>query len=118
MLAGNLFTRDYLLEGIVRTDQWKALKDTDFQAAKARLQGLFEAFAKNTNPNEAETERDLIYPVLEALGWSEISVQPNLSTKGRQQVPDALLLADAKTKAVAEKQRWKSFQFGLAIVEA
>ncbi len=120
MLAGNLFTRDYLLEGIVRADQWNALKDKDFQAAKSRLLTLFDTFSKNKKPNEAETERDLIYPVLEILGWSEIVVQPNLSTKGRQQVPDALLLADrdAKEKAVAEKDRWKSFQFGLAIVEA
>ncbi|MCB1509639.1 MAG: Eco57I restriction-modification methylase domain-containing protein [Hyphomicrobiaceae bacterium] len=120
MLAGNLFTRDYLLEGIARTDQWKVLKEKDFQAAKARLESLFATFTKNTNPNEAETEKDLIYPVLEVLGWSEISVQPNLSTKGRKQVPDALLLADAesKAKAVAEKERWKGFRYGLAIVEA
>ena len=120
MLAGNLFTRDYLLEGIVRTDQWKTLKDKDFQAAKARLKKLFATFIKNTRPNEAETEKDLIYPVLDVLGWSEISVQPNLSTKGRKQVPDALLLADAEAKAqaVAEKESWKSFRHGLAIVEA
>lgn len=120
MLAGNLFTRDYLLEGIARTDQWKALKDKDFQDAKARLNELFATFTKNAKPNEAETEKDLIYPVLEVLGWSDISVQPNLSTKGRKQVPDALLLsdADAKAKAVAEEESWKSFRHGLAIVEA
>ncbi|MBU2583110.1 MAG: Eco57I restriction-modification methylase domain-containing protein [Alphaproteobacteria bacterium] len=120
MLAGSLFTRDYLLEGIARTDQWKALKDKDFQDANARLHQLFATFAKNARPNEAETEKDLIYPVLEVLGWSDISVQPNLSTKGRKQVPDALLLADAdaKAQAVAEKESWKSFRHGLAIVEA
>jgi hypothetical protein len=120
LLGGNLFTRDYLLEGIARTEQWKALKDKDFQAVRARLLALFDAFAQHKHPNEAQTERDLIYPVLEALGWSEISVQPNLSTKGRKQVPDALLLADAeaKAKAVSEREPWRSFQFGLAILEA
>ena len=120
MLGGNLFTRDYLLEGIAGTERWKVLKDADFQAVRARLLALFDTFARHTRPNEAQTERDLIYPVLEALGWSEISVQPNLSTKGRTQVPDALLLADAeaKAKAVSEREPWKSFQFGLAIVEA
>ncbi len=47
-------------------------------------------------------------------------MQPNLSTKGRKQFPDALLLADdkAKAKAVAEPEQWKRFQYGLAIVEA
>ncbi|MCC0009627.1 MAG: Eco57I restriction-modification methylase domain-containing protein [Hyphomicrobiaceae bacterium] len=120
LLSGNLFTRDYLLEGIARTSQWKALKDKDFQDAVARLRLLFDTFANNARPNEAETEKDLIYPVLDVLGWSEISVQPNLSTKGRKQVPDALLLADAdaKAQAVAEKERWKAFRHGLAIVEA
>ena len=46
MLGGNLFTRDYLLEGIARTDQWKALNDADFQHAKARLKSLFAETVK------------------------------------------------------------------------
>lgn len=34
MISGNLFTRDYLLEGIARTEQWKSLTDKEFQALK------------------------------------------------------------------------------------
>jgi hypothetical protein len=120
VINGNLFTRDYLLEAIVRSEQWKSLDDAKFMALKQRLMKLVTAFSKNANPNEAQTERDLIYPVLDMLGWTDISVQPNLSTKGRKQIPDALLLPDekAKAKAGAEPEQWKRFQYGLAIVEA
>lgn len=120
MLAGNLFTRDYLLEGIARTEQWKSLTDNEFQALKKRLSALAQTFAQHRNPNEAVTEKDFIYPVLDVLGWSDVLVQPNLSAKGRKQVPDALLLADseAKAKAVSEGKDWKGFKHGLAILEA
>lgn len=120
MISGNLFTRDYLLEGIARTEQWKALTDKEFQALQTRLSALAESFAKHKSPNEAVTEKDFIYPVLDALGWKDVLVQPNLSAKGRKQVPDALLLADAeaKTKAVSEGKDWKGFKHGLAILEA
>ncbi|MBL8564325.1 MAG: Eco57I restriction-modification methylase domain-containing protein [Hyphomicrobiaceae bacterium] len=120
MLAGNLFTRDYLLEAIARTEPWKSLTDKDFLALKQRLSTLAQSFAKHAKPNEAVTEKDFIYPVMEVLGWSDILVQPNMSTKGRKQVPDALLLADAeaKSKAVSEGKDWKGFKHGLAILEA
>ena len=120
MISGKLFTRDYLFEAIMRSEQWKSLTEKDFKAVKNRLHTLVTTFAKNTKANEAETERDLIYPVLEALRWSDISVQPNLSTKGRKQIPDALLLADAehKARAVAEPEQWKRYQHGLAILES
>lgn len=120
MLAGNLFTRDYLLEGIARTDSWKSLTDDRFQVLKKHLSTLAYSFAKHKNPNEAVTEKDFIYPVLDVLGWKDVLVQPNLSAKGRKQVPDALLLADADTKAraVSEGNDWKGFKHGLAILEA
>jgi hypothetical protein len=120
MISGNLFTRDYLLEGIVPTEQWKVLTDEKFQALKERIAALAKEFGKHKSPNEAVTEKDFIYPVLEVLGWKDILVQPNLSAKGRKQVPDALLLADseAKAKAASEGKEWKGFKHGLAILEA
>ena len=79
MIAGKLFTRDYLLEGIKRSESWKALSDEQFAGLQKRLSTLLTTFAKHAKPNEAETERDLIYPVLEVIGWADISVQTNLS---------------------------------------
>jgi hypothetical protein len=119
VISGNLFTRDYLLDGIERTAQWKALTDKDVQALWQRLQALAKNFLKIAKPNEAETEKEFIYPVIEALGWTEYQVQQILSQKGRKQVPDALPFADpaAKTLAVGEAQQWKRFQHGLAVLD-
>ena len=109
MISGNLFIRDYLLEGIERTDQWKAFKEKDFLALKERLQVLAGKFLRIAKPNEAETEKEFIYPVIEALGWTDYQVQQILSQKGRKQVPDALLFADtaAKSLAVGEAQQYR-----------
>lgn len=120
MISGNLFTRDYLLDGIDRTAQWIGLTDKSVDEFRKRLESIAGKFLKIAKPNEAETEKDLIYPVIEALGWSDYQVQQILSQKGRKQVPDALLFADdaAKSLAVAEAQQWKRFQHGLAVLEA
>lgn len=120
MISGSLFTRDYLLEGIERTEQWKHLDARNVAALKQRLVIIASEFLKIAKPNEAETEKDFIYPVLEVLGWTEYQVQQILSQKGRKQVPDALLFADtsAKNLAVGEAQQWKRFQHGLAVLEA
>ena len=119
MLSGKLFTRDYLLEAIKQSQPWKDISDEKFADVRARLQSLAKNLTKHASPNEAQTERDFIYPVLEAIGWTDINVQPNLARRGRQ-VPDALLLAspDAKAKAIAEADQWKQFRHGLAILEA
>lgn len=120
MISGNLFTRDYLLDGIDRTAQWKGLTDKSVDEFRKRLKSIAGKYLKIAKPNEAETEKDFIYPVVEVLGWSDYQVQQILSQKGRKQVPDALLFADDATKslAVAEAQQWKRFQHGLAVLEA
>src|SRR5665811_705474 len=71
-------------------------------------------------PNETQTEDDLIWPVLTALGWDVSLRQQNLTVKGRDDVPDGLLFADqeAKDKANACAEEWRRYEFGLAIVES
>ena len=120
MIAGNLFTRDYLLEGITRSEQWLGLADADVAALKDGLLKYVNSLLAVHRANEAQTEKILIYPALELLGWEDIEVQQILSSKGRKQVPDALLFAnrEARDSAVAEKDHWKRYQHGLAVVEA
>ena len=120
MISGNLFTRDYLLEGITRSEPWKELADGEVEALKAGLQKLAQSLLAIHKPNEAQTEKAFIYPVLELLGWQDVEVQQNLSPKGRKHVPDALLFADktARNRAVAEKDQSKRYQHGLAVTEA
>jgi hypothetical protein len=120
VISGNLFTLDYLLEGIARTEQWSSLTGEQLSATKKRLVSLAKSLTAINKPNEAQTEKTFIYPVLELLGWTDVEVQQTLSAKGRKQVPDALLFADtqARNLAVAEKDNWKRYKFGLSILEA
>jgi hypothetical protein len=119
LLNGGLFTRDFLIEGIRSTAAWVDLTDIAVVDIRARVEALFATFSKLNNPTEAETEKEFIWPLLEALGWASISVQQNLSASAREDVPDALLFAnaDAKDKA-APLPPWQRFQHGVCVVEA
>ena len=81
---------------------------------------LFERFPTDGKPNETQTEDDLIWPVLRLLGWTESLRQQNLSAKGREDVPDGLLFADAAAKDRANRldREWRRYEHGLSIVES
>jgi hypothetical protein len=95
LIDGGLFTRDFLLEGIREQDAWKALDDGAVGRIREEAARLFRNLLKIRNPTEPVTEKDLIWLLLASIGWNDlIHVQPNLSAKGRGDVPDALLFAD------------------------
>ena len=121
LIDGGLLTRNFLIEGISTTAQWSAIDSGAIAEIKARAGDLFTKLLTIKNPNEAVTEKDLIYPLLSAIGWDDlVHVQPNASVKGRKDVPDALLFADdtAHSRARSESDDWKRFQHGLCLVEA
>jgi hypothetical protein len=120
VISGNLFTRDYLLEGITRSTPWLALSDSEVDGLRKALAACADNLLAVNKPNEAQTEKVLVYPILELLGWADVEVQQTLSTKGRKQVPDAVLFASkqARNRAVGEKDQWKRYEHGLAILEA
>ncbi|MEB3415131.1 hypothetical protein VCJ71_03530 [Alteriqipengyuania sp. WL0013] len=115
--AGSLFSQDYLLEGIKRST---AYTEVDVETVLESLERLLDAFPHATRPNEATTEGDFVWPVLEALGWSSLLTQQNLSPRGRDNVPDGLLFIDdtAKARANEHTEEWKRYEFGAAIVES
>jgi hypothetical protein len=119
LLNGGLFTRDFLLEGIRDAPAWKRLDNAVLANVRDRLNALFVNFGKLRNPTEAETEKELIWPLLEALGWTEMLVQQNLSVKRRDDVPDALLFPnfEAKQKAMP-LTAWQRARHGVCVVEA
>ncbi len=120
MIAGNLFTRDYLLEGVTLSEPWRSLPDSTVRALKSEFLKLASNLQSISKPNEAQTEKALIYPLLEQLGWTDVEVQQTLSPKGRKQVPDALLFADklARDRSVSEADQWRRYRHGLAVLEA
>lgn len=119
MIDGGLFTRDFLIEGIRATAAWQALDDQSVEELRARTKATLDSLAARRNPNEAQTEDDLVYPLLEAVGWHYRDVQPNASVKARLDVPDALLFSDEAAKTAAGVlEPWRRFAHGLCVVEA
>ena len=117
---GSLFAEDYLRESIVGTPDWQNLDDTTFDALEAGLREVFARFPTGLSPNESQTEDDLIWLVLDRLGWTASLRQQNLSVRGREDVPDGLLFADeaAKDRANGFAEEWKRYAHGLAVVES
>ncbi len=117
---GSLFTPDFLTETIQSEIEWDAVSDSELDQLAARIRAVFDSFPISQTPNESQTEDDLIWPVLEALGWTESLRQQNLSPKGREDVPDGLLFENAEAKAKANEfsEEWKRYEFGRAIVES
>ena len=117
---GSLFTSDFLTDSIQNVSEWSALPNADLDLICGDLEKVFSAFPITQTPNESQTEDDLIWPILEALGWADSLRQQNLSPRGREDVPDGLLFEDAETKVKANSfaEEWKRYEFGRAVVES
>ncbi|WP_051432336.1 hypothetical protein [Rhodovibrio salinarum] len=98
---GSLFSGDFLTPSIAEFPDWATISDADVDTLEASLRTIFDAFPASGSPNEAQTEEDLIWPVLQRLGWTQYLRQQNLSPRGREDVPDGVLFADADEKARA-----------------
>lgn len=117
---GGLFSSDFLSDSIRSNDAWISLDQAELLEIKASLGALFEEFPTDQTPNESQTEDDLIWKVLERLGWQDSLRQQNLSAQGRHDIPDGLLFKDHETKAQANSfpEEWKRYELGTAVVES
>ena len=120
VIQGSLFAQDLLDSSIAAFPEWAAYDDRDLAAFEREVQSLFNRFPTDGQPNETQTEDDLIWPVLRLLGWTESLRQQNLSARGREDVPDGLLFADAAAKDRANQlaREWQRYEHGRAIVES
>jgi hypothetical protein len=119
-VRGKLLTRDFLDVGIDETRAWKSLAEDEVSRFRRDLHAVFLSFPVGAQPNEATTERDLIEPVLRALGWRSLLPQQTTSGHGRRDVPDYLLFADPEAKAAAhaESREADRYLHGVAVLEA
>ncbi|HEY8124405.1 MAG TPA: hypothetical protein VIF88_03165 [Methylocystis sp.] len=117
---GSLFTSDFLTQTITSNAEWHTLHDAEIDALSSDISAIFAQFPTSQSPNETRTEDDLIWPILLRLGWDQYMRQQNLTVKGREDVPDGLLFADAAAKRQADTfvEEYKRYQFGIAIVES
>lgn len=120
IFQGSLFTSDFLTQTITSNAEWHTLDDAAIDALSSDLAAVFARFPTSQSPNETRTEDDLIWPILLRLGWDQYMRQQNLTVKGREDVPDGLLFADAAAKRQADTfvEEYKRYQFGIAIVES
>ena len=120
VFQGSLFSSDFLRESISRLPDWSHLDDAAIAALRSDLRHIFARFPTAQLPNESQTEDDLIWPILNRLGWAQSLRQQNLAPRGREDVPDGLLFGDgaAKVRANAFPEEWRRYQFGLALVES
>jgi hypothetical protein len=117
---GSLFSGDFLTDSITRLPDWIAVTDKELDDLASKLSAIFAKFPTEQSPNEAQTEDDLIWKVLGAVGWTNYLRQQNLAPKGREDVPDGILFKDDAAKAQANKtpEEWRRYEFGLAVVES
>lgn len=119
-MQGQLLTEDFLAHGIAETARYRALTADQLAAfARAVSDRLAPFEHAGSPPGESVTEDDLIYPILELLGWPARLVQQPAARR-RTEVPDALLLADAAAKAaaLAEPSPDRRYRHGTTFVEA
>ena len=100
---GSLFTNDFLQSSIAKLPDWSALSNSQIDDFAADLHTIFDRFPIDQTPNESQTENDLIWPILETLGWTASLRQLNLTSRGRNDVPDGLLFADDESKHRANR---------------
>ena len=101
-MPGQLFTQYFLTDGIRTTPERRAQAPA-FAAFRDAARRLFQDFANYHNPNETQTEQDLIRPLLQLLGWTDDL--PQQTSRGGEDIPDPLLFAapQAKTRASASQ---------------
>ncbi len=117
-MQGQLFTQYFLTDGIRSTTEWtaSAAHSTPFNTFRDGVRRLLDGFSRYDQPNEAETEQELIRPLLELLGWADYL--PQQGTTRNEDIPDHLLFVDAESKARAATRRRPADRFLDAAVVA
>ena len=119
-MQGRLFTDYFLLGGIRVTSEWllSVAAPGEFGAFRDGVRERYESVSGYSEPNEAVTERDLICPVLELLGWDDYL--PQQGTAQNEDIPDLLLFpdADSKERAVAKASAKQRYPDGVAVGES
>ncbi len=114
----SLFSDYYLDSLIVEQPQWA--NTPDIESDYAEIKNLFDAVAPNAvHLNEAQTERELIQPLLEQLGHV-FEVQPALQTSLGTKRPDYAFFesTDAHNTAKPQVNTNQFFKSALAVGDA
>lgn len=112
----HLFSDHYLDERLPQHPAWLAggSRASELMKRVASILGEY-----NPSPNEAPTEKDLVQPVLDTLGW-HYEVQAPLAASGRTVRPDYVFYRDAPSVAAAKGKKLSEgkIEGGLAVGDA
>jgi hypothetical protein len=118
-VRGQLFTRDFLEVGIREQPAYRTIDEAAVQHFEAEARKLVGKHRPDQKVNETNTEDKVIKPTIAALGWgTDYLAQMAAAAKGRADVPDILLFADANQVQQAAKKRGRAYEHGLSIVES
>ena len=87
---GLLLTEFFLVDGILESPPWKALDDSAFRRFVDALPALVGERAENAKINEANTEAEIILPLLNLLGWENAHAR---QIHMQSDIPDILLMS-------------------------
>lgn len=96
-MKGTLFTSDYLERGIKDTDAWRRLDAEGFASFGDHIRAAAGGAPIGGTLNEADTETEVILPILNALGWHSLRQH----SIGRELRPDFVLFTRPEDKAAA-----------------
>ena len=113
-MPGQLFTEYFLSDGIRLTPERRG-QGSAFAAFRDGARGVFAGFGSDRSANEAETEQELIRPLLELLGWTDYL--PQQSASGGEDIPDLLLFGSAEAKARASGAQGSAYLEAVAVAE-
>ena len=75
MVRGGLLTRYFLEDGIREVDAYRALNPAEVLAFAETVRDHWRNLEDMRRPNEAETEAEFIFPLLDELGWHHLPQQ-------------------------------------------
>ena len=84
---GSLFSGDLLSETIAGSADWLTLDEAALDDFEGSFRAVFDRFPTADSPNESQTEDDLIWPVLDRLGWTASLRQQNLTLRAAKMFP-------------------------------
>ena len=113
-MPGHLFTQYFLTDGIRLTPE-RQFQRPAFVAFRDAARRLFQDFAAYHEPNETQTEQDLIRPLLQLLGWTDDISQP--TAPGGEDRPDLLLYQDTQARPRATSSEASPYLKALAVAE-
>ncbi len=119
-VAGSLFPLAFLEHEITGFPEWKKARQDLAAGLQSELEGVRRAFPSESDPNEADTEADFIWRILELLGWTSALRQQSLTPGRRRDVPDGVLFpgADARKRALELEEGPARYRLAVSFVES